>query len=343
MDKKQDHIDKHSSCEKPVFCDLVITENCMLRCKMCKMWQGKDNGSGLPVEIWKRFIDSFADFVGDKAQVQFVGGEPLLKEGILELIVHTAKKGFLTTMTTNGYLIDEKMARNIVASGLSTLVLSLDSIKRQTHDFLRGVEGTYDRLRRAISLLERIKNNSLKLHIVATIMEPNLDEILELTEWVNMNEAIEYISFQAVMQPFFTPFDESWFEKGEFSLLWPKDSVRVERILDNLIAFKEKGYKITNPVSQFKIFKTYFSNPKQFVKIKCNLGYNSITVDTAGRIFLCNSMEPIGNIRNDRNIEEIWLLEKTEEIREKIRNCKYNCKLMINCFFEEESTSCTEV
>lgn len=326
--------------KKPVFCDLVITENCMLKCKMCKMWQSKNDLGELSIEIWKRFIDSFADFVEGNAQVQFVGGEPLLKKGILDLVRHTTNKGFLTTMTSNAYLIDEKMARGLIDSGLSTLVLSLDSMKRQTHDFLRGVEGTYDRLIRAISLLSKFNNNSLRLHIVTTIMQTNLDDILELTEWVNRNGAIDHISFQAVMQPFFTLLNNTWYEKEEFSFLWPKDTSKVDYVLDGLINLKKEGYKITNPASQFKIFKSYFKDPDRFVKTsRCNLGYNSITVNTAGKIFLCNSMEPIGDIQEGKDIEELWFSEKAKQVRDNIRNCKYNCKLMINCFFEEEPSS----
>lgn len=326
--------------KKPAFCDLVITERCMLKCKMCNMWKSKTDSDELPVEIWKRFIDSFADFVESKAQVQFVGGEPLFKKGILDLVSYTANKGFSTTMTTNAHLIDEKMARNLAGSGLTTLVISLDSIKKETHDFLRGVEGTYDRLMKAIDFLSKFNGDSLKLHVVSTIMQPNLDDMLELVEWANKNRAIEHISFQAVMQPFYTTLDNMWYKREEFSFLWPADMRKVEYILDQLIDLKKKGYKITNPISQFNIFKSYFKNPDKFIRIsRCNLGYNSLTVNTYGKIFLCNSMEPVGDIQEKKDISEFWFSEKTNQVRDKIRKCRDNCKLIVNCFFEEDFTS----
>ena len=304
---------------------------------MCRMWQSKSDAIELPIEVWRDFVDSLADFVGGKVQIQLVGGEPFFKKGVLDLIRHIAQKGFLTTMTTNAFLIDEKMARDVVDSGLNTLVLSLDSKKSQTHDFLRGVEGTYDRLIRAFSYLSKYKNNSLNLHIVATIMQPNLDDIVGLVEWVDKNPTIDLISFQAVMQPFFTPPDETWRERDEFSILWPKDLAKIEHVLDRIIDLKKKGSKITNPIAQFEIFKSYFKDPDRFVKaMRCNLGYNSLTVNTGGDIFLCNLMEPIGNIKDGEKIEEMWSSQKALEVRNKIRSCKRNCKLMINCFFEED-------
>ncbi|MBU0503170.1 MAG: radical SAM protein [Candidatus Omnitrophica bacterium] len=323
--------------KKPDFCDLVITESCMLKCKMCRMWQSNNDGSELDIEVWRRFIDNFSNFVSGKSQVQFVGGEPLIKKGVLDLIRHTSKKGFFTTMTSNGYLVNEDMAKDIAGSGLNTIVFSLDSIKKDTHDFLRGLDGVYDRIMNGIEILNKFKNDSLKIHIVTTIMQQNLDDLLGLAEWANGNEAVNGISFQAIMQPFFTPVDEDWQKKEEFSFLWPKAIDRVDHILDKLIEFKKAGWKITNPAAQFNIYKSYFRNPERFVKVsRCNLGYNSITINTAGKIFLCNSLAPIGDIKESPDISELWFSDKAEEVRENIRNCNRNCKLLINCFFEEE-------
>ena len=47
-------------------------------------------------------------------------------------------------------------------------------------------------------------------------------------------------------------------------------------------------------------------------------------------------MEPIGDIKEGKDIGELWISDKAEQVRDDIRNCNYNCKLLINCFFEEE-------
>ena len=300
------------------------------------MWQS-NNPESLQLDAWIGFVDSLADFVKGKAQVQFVGGEPLFKKGVLDLIRHSAKRGLSTTMTTNGFLMDENMAKDITASGLNTIVFSLDSMKKEIHDFLRGADGVYDRVMKGIEFLNKFNNDSLKIHIVTTIMQQNLDDLLGLAEWADRNSAINGISFQAIMQPFFTAPDEDWQKKEEFSFLWPKAIDKVDYILDKLAEFKKAGWKITNPVAQFNVYKAYFRNPERFVKAsRCNLGYNSMTVNTAGKIFLCNSMAPIGDMQEGIDVRELWFSDKAEQVRDKIRNCNHNCKLLINCFFEEE-------
>ena len=81
-----------------------------------------------------------------------------------------------------------------------------------------------------------------------------------------------------------------------------------------------------------------FKNPEKFVRLsKCHLGYNSITVNTGGDIFLCNSMPPIGNIQDRKRFKDIWFSKKADDVRDTIRKCEHNCKLMINCFYEDEN------
>jgi len=320
----------------PKYCDLIIIENCMLRCRMCQIWKHTENTDKISIEEWKNFITTLKEFVGNnKMQLQFVGGEPLLKRGIFDLIKFAADKGFSTTMTSNGFIIDEAMAKDIADSRLNNIALSLDSHREEIHDYLRGVKGVYRNLMDAISYLDRHRDK-LDINIVTVIMQDNLDDLVELATRVNNDERLSGISFLSVAQPFFTPSENRWYENPEYSFLWPKDIKKVHSVIDELIYLKSNRYKISNPISQLKVFKAYFDKPDAFVKrTQCNLGYNSISVKCTGQIFLCFSVDPIGNIR-DQHIKEIWFDKATEAIREKIRNCKENCKLMINCFFEDE-------
>jgi len=314
-------------------CDLIVTENCSLRCKVCHIWKHKKDDRKISLKEYADFIASLKEFSKDRLQMQFVGGEPLLKDGVLELIKYASRQGFSTTMTTNGFLIDKKTADGIIDSGLNTIGFSLESLKEAKHDFLRGVPGVSKKVMEAIGYFSQ--QPSMQIFISSIITGENLDDIVELAEWVNQDARINFIYFQAVMQPFAMPEDDFWYKSEECRFLWP-DIDKVSGVLDKLAELKKKGYKINNQAGQFEAFKAYFRDPQKFIKkTKCNLGYNSFTVLPDGNIFLCFSMEPIGNIKTDK-IDQIWFSERTNEIRRQIDNCRRNCKLMINCFFEEE-------
>ncbi len=319
---------------KPSQCDLIVTENCFMRCRMCHIWKHKSDDEQIPLNTYADFLRTLKEFTGEKMQVQFVGGEPLRKKGILDLISCAHNHGFATTMTTNGFLVDRRMADDLIASGLNTIGFSLESLQEEKHDFLRGAPGTHKRIMDAIRYFENFRTPE-NIFISTIISGENLEDIIPIAEWVNKSSRLNFVYFQSIMQPFAMPEDDAWHEREETKFLWP-DTDAAHRVLDKLSAMQKQGYKIANPPGQFGAFKNYFSDPRKFIKkIKCNLGYNAFSVLPNGDVFLCFSMPAIGNIMTDR-IDAIWGSEKAREARKQIASCQKNCKLMINCFFEDE-------
>jgi len=321
--------------KKPYYCDLILLENCMLRCKMCHMWRCEKEIDLVPGLYYEKFIHSLAEYFGSDMQILFVGGEPLLKPGIIDLIRTARGAQFFTSLTSNGYLIDRQMAAAIMNARISSLALSLDSLHAETHDSLRGMPGIFKRVQKALKYLAQYKHENQSICIVNTIMGPNLDDVVALADWAEKHEEITCITFQVVSEPFFTGENDEWYHDDRFSFLWPKGTQKVIDVIDRLIERKEKNYKIGNSVNQFEIFKRYFEHPERFVKYGgCHLGYNSLSVNSSGDIFLCFDQPPIGNIMRD-NIREVWLSKRAEKVRSRIKGCQQHCKSMINCFSED--------
>jgi len=327
--------------KKPTYCCLAITETCFLHCRICYKWKDAANSpepEGPSLNQWKGFIDSLKDLVDVPFQLNFAGGEPLIHEHTLPLIRHASDRGFKTLLASNGWLIDEDMAKRINDSGLSVISLSLDGIDEKTHDYIRGTKGSYDRVLRAIGLLNKYCPD-LQIYICTLISAVNLNELKDLVLWINNNHMIHGMSFQALTQPFNTPIETDWYLKPEYSYLWPQDSSCVNDVIDSLIDLRKDcvNNKINNPVSQLLAFKAYFKNPKSFLKegVTCHLDETAINVTLAGDIFFCFYMDPIGNVKTDR-ISEIWHSEKNEEARRHIKNCKRNCQAVVNCNYEEQ-------
>jgi MoaA/NifB/PqqE/SkfB family radical SAM enzyme len=326
-----------TSLELPTYCCVALLESCFLKCRMC--YKGKTDidlrDPGEPnLGQWKSFLCSLRSLVRERFQINFAGGEPLARKETLELIKYAAEKGFNTLLATNAFLIDEEMARKIGESGLTTINISLDSLKEERHDYIRGVKGVYRNAMRAIDLLDKYAAN-VHLGICSVIMEENLDEVGEIVKWIQANDKIDGMGFQAVTQPFSTPEDSLWYENQEYSHLWPKDISRVDRAMDGLIALKQKGLnKLGNPLTQFYVYKAYFRNPNNFIKKqKCHIDTQAINITPTGEIRICFYMEPVGDIKFD-DINEVWFSAKARQIREKISACKRNCQSMVNCNFD---------
>ena len=77
--------------------------------------------------------------------ISLAGGEPLLRDDIVE-IVKVIGQWHFPFITTNGYLVDEKLARNLFSAGLWGVSISIDYADAERHDRARGVKGTTNRL-----------------------------------------------------------------------------------------------------------------------------------------------------------------------------------------------------
>ena len=322
----------------PTYCCIALLESCFFRCRMCYKWKSDialRDSQEPTLEKWKDFVSSLRKMVKGRFQINFAGGEPLARKETLELIRYASGQGFDTLLATNAYLIDEEIARKIGDAGLTVANISLDSLKEERHDYIRGVKGAYRRVMQAIDLLNKYATN-VKIGICTVILNDNLDELDEVVRWVQINEKLGGMGFQAVTQPFSTPEDPFWYRNEEYSHLWPKDISKVDRAMDGLIAMKQNGFnKLGNPLSQFYVYKAYFRNPNNFIKKqKCHIDMQAVNITPTGEIRICFYMEPIGNIKSD-DIGDVWFSQKAKALREKIADCKRNCQSMVNCNFDE--------
>ena len=64
-------------------------------------------------------------------------GEPFLHPEFLELIRQAKKHNIYTATSTNAHFIDEKKAKEIVASGLDRLIISIDGLTQATYENYR--------------------------------------------------------------------------------------------------------------------------------------------------------------------------------------------------------------
>ncbi len=328
----------HDNGQLPTYCCIALLESCFFKCRMC--YKGRDDinyrdPQEPKLDDWKRFISSLRQMVKGSFQINFAGGEPLARKETLELIRHASSEGFEAFVATNAYLIDEEMSQKLAWAGASTVNISLDSLQEGKHDYIRGTAGAYARVMRALELLDKFAPR-IKVGICTTIMSYNIDEAADIARWIQANEKIDGMGFQAVTQPFSTPEDRLWWKNPEYSHLWPQDLGAVDRAMNELAELKNNGFsKIGNPVSQFHVYKAYFRSPDNFIKRhKCHIDSTAINITPQGEIRICFYMGPIGNIKTD-DIGRVWFSQRAADIRRKISECKLNCQSMVNCNFDD--------
>ncbi|MBI4846192.1 MAG: radical SAM protein [Candidatus Omnitrophica bacterium] len=325
------------------YCDFGIAFNCNYRCKMCHFWEeynlNKDNV--LPISKWKELLEQLMLIPRNESfMINISGpGETFLRKEIFEFIRYGRKLNFKMQIISNGSLIDERLAQEISDAGLELICFSLDSLNKKSHDFLRGADGARDKVLRAIENMKTF-SGSTKMGINTVINKVNLNDIVELAQWVEDNRSVSHIHFQALHQPFtfFDSPDEEWFKQDKFQFLWPTDTKTINEVFEALIEFKRKGYKIVNSEKHLDALRAYFLNPLQFIRNnRCNLGKaNVLIIDAPGNVSICHLTGIIGNIQDGRSLKEILSSPQANAHVKKINECKRNCHLVVSCYFEEE-------
>lgn len=320
--------------------DLLLTKNCMFKCKMCYLWQHPEERNELSMSEWESIIRDMVEFQGNSpALLHFGGGEPFSKNGIVSLIKLAKSASFEVKVTSNGFMINDALASEIIDSGLDHISVSLDSLQPEVHDYLRGVLGAHERVMRAIDCLSRKKTSKIPtIGINCLISAVNIDSLLPMAEWVINNEKTSGVIFQAVIQPHDTAPDNFWYEKQSFSALWPKKQEQLDRVLDKLIELKRKGHeKISNTITQLEVFKLYFRNPQELIKkVRCPVDEDSVLINWQGQVFLCGLLEQIGDV-HEANLKNILTSPSVQIRSEEMKKCKKNCNNKINCYFKEGS------
>jgi radical SAM protein with 4Fe4S-binding SPASM domain len=129
--------------QPPFMVSYSITQKCNLKCKHC---YSDSVDQAAPDELsTQEALRLMDDLSGWGIGLLIIdGGEPLCREDLLDVVQYASSKDIRTTIGSNGTLIDEGMARNMLDAGVMAVAISVDGADAQTHDSFRGVSGTFE-------------------------------------------------------------------------------------------------------------------------------------------------------------------------------------------------------
>jgi MoaA/NifB/PqqE/SkfB family radical SAM enzyme len=151
----------------PILCNYYLTYRCNAACGFCDIWQ-KPSPFVRVEDVHRNLID--LKKLGVRF-IDFTGGEPLLHQGLSEILALAKSFGFITSVTTNT-LLYPKHARDL-AGKIDLLHFSLDSAFADSHNASRGVR-CYDKVLESIALARTLGEFP---DILFTLTEPNYHEL----------------------------------------------------------------------------------------------------------------------------------------------------------------------
>jgi len=269
---------------------------------------------------WQKTLLSIKEFVG-RYSVNFSGGEPFIKKGFTDLLRFCRDNDILAGVTTNGALLNEKNVEALVSARPFNLNISLDSTDPAIHDYVRGMNGLFDRIVRGMTLLRREQekqNISFPIIIKPTVMSLNFRQLPEIVRWATGIGATA-VNFQPLGR--WTPetWDELWIEE--------KDMAEFEPVIDRLIEMKRSGSPIMNSEEVLRLMPASFREEKASPEhLPCRIGLHEFYLRPDGEVKLCFHFPSIGKT-TEQSARDIWTGAKAKKIREATIKCDKLCLL----------------
>ncbi len=148
------------------------TRRCNLRCVHCySSSTDAPADDELTTAAARRMIDDLAGM--GTSVLLFSGGEPLMRQDIVELIAHANGAALRAVLSTNGVLLTEATAEKLRAAGLAYAGVSLDGIG-PVNDSFRGRDGAFSE---ALTGIRHCRAAGIKVGLRFTMTADNVDQI----------------------------------------------------------------------------------------------------------------------------------------------------------------------
>ena len=117
----------------------AVTDQCPYRCPHCSY--GKHLSGSLNTEQALEVIRQIKSI--GSVTIGFTGGEPLVRDDIVEL-VKSVGDDTTNIIFSTGYNLNKKLANDLNEAGLDCMTIGIESDDPEEHDSIREVRGSYD-------------------------------------------------------------------------------------------------------------------------------------------------------------------------------------------------------
>ncbi|UGV41810.1 radical SAM protein [Methanococcoides orientis] len=256
---------------------ISITEDCPNNCIHCALPDTKNRAS-LSAEDVKSTIDQVLDM--GSTFIVFDGGEPLVYEGLEELISYVDGDLATTGMFTSGVGLTKERAISLKEAGLDMLSISLDSSTEKGHDTMRGRVGVF---KDAIGAVKNSLDAGLLVNIYVVISPGNIDELDDFYK-IATDLGVHEISFFEIVPT------GRWMNRLD-EMMTADDHKKFDDFV-----------KRTESMDGPKVFAI----PHVLKKMGCFAGRKWLHITPEGDIFPCSCLPlSFGNIHEDK-LSDVW-------------------------------------
>ena len=157
---------------------------CNIHCQMCSVEKFKCAQGKVPLRLdeYERLASEAAPL--GLSSVTILGGEPLLVQNLEDIIAAFRRRHVYVHMVSNSTMSSRERLASLKQAGLHGVCFSLDSLDKDKNDKIRGHEGHYDSVFRAI---EDAKALGLVVSLAPVFFPGNVEVGIEVVRFCKRN------------------------------------------------------------------------------------------------------------------------------------------------------------
>lgn len=310
---------------------VTLSTRCNLNCVMCEEIR-------VSWEIPKKIIQEIISLFPYLERIVWQGGEVFLLD-YFGVLVEEARKfpNLKQVITTNGLLIDEKWAENLVKSNVD-LTFSIDGATKEVYESIRNGARfeTLIRNLRNFNKLRKQYSPSINTNLHVVVMKSNYHQLEKFIDFAKEHE-FKLLALLPIGGNFDSPENIFHFkDKKALAFLEkviPKIKDKAKKygiILENRLPIDIREDRLSAKGLEPKDNARHFNN-----KMLCHLPWIQLFIDYDGTIrpdCVCKPEENVGNVL-ENSLIEVWNNKKMQVYRKKIIN---------NCCNEICNPECTQ-
>ncbi|MHC9541072.1 MAG: radical SAM/SPASM domain-containing protein [Vulcanimicrobiota bacterium] len=151
---------------------------CNASCIMCVIdLPTKRKKMAMPMKLFKKVVDEIAPYRDTITQIDLFGlGEPLIDRHIFERIRYLKDNGLRGVgISTNADILDEEKQELLLESGVDTVIISIESTKKEVHEKIR-VNTVFERvIENADSLIRKRDSGNYETRFIFRFISQKLN------------------------------------------------------------------------------------------------------------------------------------------------------------------------
>ena len=288
-----------------------VTHRCNYACLHCC----SRSGNSMPYELdTQSMIKVLEELYNDGVEeIYFSGGEPFIRDDMMDILQETRKRGILANVSTNGSFMSEALAAKLREIDVNLIHISLDSHQESLFNSFRG--GNY--FNSTVSAIKNAKLAGLYVRVGVVIWKENFDQLEEMIKFLADMNVDEVVFNWLISVGRFQDHQEQGVPLSEF-----------KRLISTVVSYQKK-YSDRIKISMHRS-KEYVGNEST-----CRAGEQILFILPDGRISPCswlakldNTLITTGSLKNCslNDLKKSDAFDKWQSIiRDRTKKCHSGC------------------